>query len=65
VPFLTEEDGVVEEIRVTVEMSLAQAAVDEVHEISLLQDHLRDDVVAFIYERLRRRPMVLPVVVEV
>jgi ribonuclease J len=65
VPFLTEEDGVVDEIRETVEMSLAQAAADEVHEISLLQEHLREDVVAFIYERLRRRPMVLPVVVEV
>jgi ribonuclease J len=65
VPFLTEDDGVVDEIRETVEMSLAQAAADEVHEISLLQDHLREDVVAFIYERLRRRPMVLPVVVEV
>jgi len=65
VPFLTEDDGVAEEIRETVEMSLARAAADEVHEISLLQDHLRDDVVAFIYDRLRRRPMVLPVVVEV
>jgi ribonuclease J len=65
VPFLTEDDGVVEEIRETVEMSLAHAAADEVHEISLLQDHLREDVVAFIYDRLRRRPMVLPVVVEV
>ena len=34
-------------------------------EISLLQEHLREDVAAFIYDRLRRRPMVLPVVVEV
>ena len=65
VPFLAEDDGVVEEIRETVEASLAQAAADEVHEISLLQEHVREDVVAFIYERLRRRPMVLPVVVEV
>jgi ribonuclease J len=65
VPFLTDEDGVVDEIRETVEMSLARAAADEVHEISLLQEHLREDVVSFIYERLRRRPMVLPVVVEV
>ena len=65
VPFLTEDDGGVEAIRATGEMSLARAAADEVHEISLLQDHLRDDVVAFIYDRLRRRPMVLPVVVEV
>jgi ribonuclease J len=65
VPFLDAEDGVVEEIRETVELSLAHAAKDEVREISLLQEHLREDVVTFIYERLRRRPMVLPVVVEV
>jgi ribonuclease J len=65
VPFLAEADGVVDEIRETVEASLAHAAKDEVREISLLQEHLREDVAAFIYERLRRRPMVLPVVVEV
>ena len=65
VPFLAEADGVVEEIRETVEASLAHAAKDEVREITLLQEHLREDVAAFIYERLRRRPMVLPVVVEV
>jgi ribonuclease J len=65
VPFLAEADGVVEEIRETVEASLAHAAKDEVREISLLQEHLREDVAGFIYERLRRRPMVLPIVVEV
>jgi ribonuclease J len=65
VPFLAEADGVVEEIRETVEASLAHAAKDEVHEITLLQEHLREDVAAFIYDRLRRRPMVLPIVVEV
>jgi ribonuclease J len=65
VPFLAEADGVVEDIRETVENSLAHAAKDEVREITLLQEHLREDVAAFIYERLRRRPMVLPVVVEV
>jgi ribonuclease J len=65
VPFLAESDGVVDEIRETVEQSLAHAAKDEVREIGLLQEHLRDDVASFIYERLRRRPMVLPVVVEV
>ena len=65
VPFLADEDEVIEEVRETVEASLAKAARDEVREISLLQDHLREDVAAFVYERLRRRPMVLPVVVEV
>ena len=31
----------------------------------LLEEDLHDDVAEFVYERLRRRPMVLPVVVEV
>jgi ribonuclease J len=65
VPFMTDEDGVVDEIRETVEAALDRAADDEVREISLLPDYLHDDVAEFVYKRLRRRPMVLPVVVEV
>ena len=41
------------------------AANDGVREIDLLQQELHDDLAAFVYDRLRRRPMVLPVVVEV
>jgi ribonuclease J len=65
VPFLAETDEVMDELRETVEESLSHAAADEVREVSLLQEHLREDVASFIYKRLRRRPMVLPVVVEV
>jgi ribonuclease J len=65
VPFMADEDGIVPEIRATIDASLAQAARDEVREITLLQEILREDVAEFVYERLRRRPMVLPVVVEV
>ena len=48
-----------------VDASLAKAAKEDVREIDLLQQYLHDDIAAFVYERLRRRPMVLPVVVEV
>jgi ribonuclease J len=65
VPFLDEADGLVEELRLVVERSLAEAADSEVREVDLLQEDLHDDVAEFVYERLRRRPMVLPVVVEV
>jgi ribonuclease J len=65
VPFIDESDSVVEEIRHAVDDSLARSAAEEVREISLLQDHLHDDVAEFVYQRLRRRPMVLPVVVEI
>jgi ribonuclease J len=65
VPFVEEADGLVEELRQVVGSSLADAAGHEEREAALLQQHLHDDIAAFVYERLRRRPMVLPVVVEV
>jgi len=54
-----------DELRDVVDASLDDAARDNVHEVTLLQEHLHDDVAEFVYDRLRRRPMVLPVVVEV
>jgi ribonuclease J len=65
VPFIEQADGLVAEIREEVERSLARSATDGVREIDLLQQELHDDLAAFVYDRLRRRPMVLPVVVEV
>jgi ribonuclease J len=65
VPFADESDSFVEELREAVDGSLARSAEEEIREIDLLQDHLHDDVAEYVYERLRRRPMILPVVVEV
>ena len=66
VPFLDgAAESLLDELRDAVEDSLARSAEEEIREISLLQDHLHDDVARYVYERLRRRPMVLPVVVEV
>jgi ribonuclease J len=65
VPFLEEGDGFVGELRDAVDESLVRSAEEEIREIDLLQDHLHDDIAEFVYERLRRRPMILPVVVEV
>ena len=65
VPFAEQADGIVEEIRAEVDRSLAAAAREGIREIDLLQEELHSDLAAFVYERLRRRPMVLPVVVEV
>ncbi len=65
VPFVDERDGFVDDLRDAVEDSLAHSAEEQIREIDLLQDHLHDDLAEFVYERVRRRPMVLPVVVEV
>jgi ribonuclease J len=65
VPFVEEADGLVEELRDVVGRSLADAARREEREAALLQEDLHDDIAEFVYHRLRRRPMILPVVVEV
>ncbi len=65
VPFLDEAGELVEEIRDTVDRSLERAAGEGIREVDLLGDVLHDDLAQLVYERLKRRPMVLPVVVEV
>ena len=67
VPFLEEgADGLVEELRDVVSKTLAEGAAHaEQREPQMLQEDLHDDIASFVYERLRRRPLILPVVVEV
>jgi ribonuclease J len=65
VPFLDEAGELLDELRDCVEDSLERAAGEEIREVDLLQQTLHDDLAAFVYEKLKRRPMVLPVVVEV
>ena len=64
-PFVDEADGLVEELRDVVASSLNEAARHQERETTLLQQDLHDGIAGFVYERLRRRPMVLPVIVEV
>jgi ribonuclease J len=65
VPYPEDATALLAELRECVEGSLERAAREEIREIDLLEKILHDDLAAFVYDRLRRRPMVLPVVVEV
>jgi ribonuclease J len=65
VPFLDDGGKIIEELRDAVEDSLDRAAEQRITEIDVLESMLHDDLAAFVYNRLKRRPMVLPVVVEV
>ncbi len=65
VPYAADADKLLDQLRACVESSLERAARDEIREIDLLQEILHDDLAAFVYNKIKRRPMVLPVVVEV
>jgi ribonuclease J len=65
VPFADEQDPFFDEVREAVEDALDRAAEQHITEIDVIEGIIHDDVAGFIYERRKRRPMVLPVVVEV
>lgn len=59
------EDRLVEAIRDEVEDVLDRAFEEDATDIPLLEQALHDGVAAFLHKRTGRRPMLLPVVVEV
>jgi ribonuclease J len=54
-----------DELRDEAHRVLRSCLDDRISEIKLLQEHLHDEVGQLVYDRTRRRPMILPVVVEV
>ncbi len=65
VAFLEEADALVEDLKDLVEDQLDEAAKAGHRENHLVEEDLHDAIGKFVWQRLRRRPMVLPVVIEV
>lgn len=57
--------SLVAELKEVVADTLFEAAEDEISEISMIQQDLHEDVAEHTWKRMKRRPLVLPVVVEV
>ncbi len=59
------EEALVEDLKDVVEDCLEEAAEAGTREVHLIQEDLHDAIAKLLYDRLRNRPMILPVVVEV
>jgi ribonuclease J len=60
-----EDPGLVEELREEAGRIAAELSSNGLTEIKLVQEHIHDAIGQVIYDRTRRRPMILPVVIEV
>jgi len=65
VAFLEEADALVDQLSDLVEDTLEEAASAGNRESHLIEEDLHDAIGKFVFQRLRRRPMILPVLVEV
>jgi ribonuclease J len=60
-----EDEELLQEMRQEARDIVRDLLADDIREIKLLQEHLHDGIGQLVYDRTRRRPMILPVVVEV
>ena len=60
-----ESDELLAEMRQEAHEIVRELLADDIREIKLLQEHIHDGIGQLVYDRTRRRPMILPVVVEV
>jgi ribonuclease J len=60
-----ESDELFSEMRQEVHEIVRDLLADDIREIKLLQEHIHDGIGQLVYDRTHRRPMILPVVVEI
>jgi ribonuclease J len=60
-----ESEPLLDELRDESARVLEECLEQDVTEIKLLQEHLHDELAQLVYDRTGRRPMILPVIVEV
>jgi len=60
-----DDDELLSELRQEANDIVRELLDDDIREIKLIQEHIHDGLGQLVYDRTRRRPMILPVVVEV
>ena len=63
--YLPESDGVIDELRKELLTALGEVSVEAMRDVNAVKEHIRSSVTKSIYARTKRRPVVIPVVMEV
>lgn len=63
--YMKEAGELIDEARERVRVSFEESAKVEVTDWTVLRNHVRDVMSKFLYEKTRRRPMIMPIIMEV
>ena len=63
--YLAEAGGVLDELRAGLAASLAEISVEGMRDVDTVKEHIRSGLAQAIYARTKRRPVIVPVVMEV
>jgi ribonuclease J len=63
--YLPESDGVIDELKKELLTALGEVSVEAMRDVNAVKEHIRSTVTKSIYARTKRRPVVIPVVMEV
>ncbi|MBV8344774.1 MAG: ribonuclease J [Candidatus Eremiobacteraeota bacterium] len=63
--YLPEADGVLDELRAELVTTIEGVSVDAMRDVNTVKEHIRGALAGAVYSRTKRRPVVIPVVMEV
>ena len=63
--YLPESDGVLDELRTELRNAIAQVSVEAIRDVNSVKEHIRTTLARAINRRTKRRPVIIPVVMEV
>jgi ribonuclease J len=63
--YIPESDGVLDELRAELRAGIEEVSVEGMRDVNTVKEHIRSGLSKAIYARTKRRPVVIPVVMEV
>lgn len=63
--YLPESDGVLDELRTELRNAIAEVSVEAIRDVNTVKEHIRTTLARAINRRTKRRPVIIPVVMEV
>ena len=63
--YLPESDGVLDELRSELRNAIAEVSVEGMRDVNTVKEHIRGTLARAVHSRTKRRPVVIPIVMEV